>query len=177
MVLENLDQDQKINLPRVSTTVGLNLTLALRSCEQTFWRKLTALQRWTFKIVFERKKNITWFAVSWFFNVFLWWLWSQLFQAGFYFSFFQGGFYYQFFSGWFSLSKISGWFSISAFSGWFSLSIFFRAGFISFQRSTCSGWFSISTFLKVAFQFQLFSGRFSISIFFKVAFQFQLFSG
>ena len=146
MVLENLDQDQKINLPRVSTTVGLNLTLALRSCEQTFWRKLTALQRRTFKIVFERKKNITWFAVSWFFNVFLWWLWSQLFQAGFYFSFFQGGFYYQFFSGWFSLSKISGWFSISAFSGWFSLSIFF--GLVSFL-------FNFQLF-QAGFQYQLF---------------------
>ena len=146
MVLENLDQDQKINLPRVSTTVGLNLTLALRSCEQTFWRKLTALQRWTFKIVFERKKNISWFAVSCFFNVFLWWLWSQLFQAGFYFNFFSGWFSLPFFSSWFSYSRISGWFSISAFSGWFSVSTFF--GLVSFL-------FNFQLF-RAGFQYQLF---------------------
>ena len=176
MVLENLDQDQKINLPRVSTTVGLNLTLALRSCEQTFWRKLTALQRWTFKIVFERKKNISWFAVSCFFNVFLWWLWSQLFQAGFYFSFFQGGFYYQFFQAGFHCPKFQAGFQFQLFqagfhfqffSGWFHFFSTFNFFRLVFNINFFKGCFSISTF----------SGRFSISIFFKVAFQFQLYSG
>ena len=117
VALEKLDQDQNIDIPRVSTTVDLRPTLALKRCEQTFWRKLTALQRWTFKIVFERKKNMSSFAIP----CFLVAIWSQLSQAGFHFNFFQGGFHCQFFRLVFNFIFSSGRFSIATFSGRFSI--------------------------------------------------------
>ena len=146
MVLENLDQDQKINLPRVSTTVGLNLTLALRSCEQTFWRKLTALQRWTFKKKLRERKMLAglqfrdfsmyfcggfdlnffrlvfilaFFRVVFITNFFQAGFHCPKFQAGFQFQLFQAGFHFQFFFG-----LVSFLFNVQLFQAGFQYQLF-----------------------------------------------------